>query len=218
MRYPDEDPIIFDVADDPEPAPVKGARTSSVVEILHPLARSEEPAKPEAASESEVLPTPARRLSWFQRSLLVAGALAIIALTFVSGIYFGSYWQSVQPAENPADNVAGPIDARVGKEPDGPRSVSSDQNRSDLVPDENTPPAFDKLTPARSAVRRRHVRPRTTFAAYHPRFLFAADRPRPRPIRPPFWVSDFVPTTLVIYVKNGEVKTRIESWAPTGYK
>ena len=49
--------------------------------------------------------------------------------------------------------------------------------------------------------------------------LFAAERPRRRPlIRPKFWVSDFVPTTLIIYVDKGEIKTRIEPQLTADYK
>jgi hypothetical protein len=51
-----------------------------------------------------------------------------------------------------------------------------------------------------------------------PQPLIAVRPPPRRLLGSTLWVSDFVPTTLVIYIENGEIKTRIVPQLNAGYK
>jgi hypothetical protein len=60
-------------------------------------------------------------------------------------------------------------------------------------------------------MRPRRVHARVFQSVYRPRRFVALPRPR-------LIVSNFVPTTLIIYIDNGEIKTRIEPQLTAGYK
>lgn len=151
--------------------------------------------------------------------MVVGGALALVALGLGSGIYFDSFVPSAPPPENPSHNLAySSIADNAEDEPAEPQSSTDKDNDSDLVPDEDTPSVFNVPTPARATPRRRPIRRRVSAARYRPQFSLATDRRPPRLIHPQFWVSDFRPTTLVIYVENGQVKTRVEPWPRSGNK
>jgi len=208
LRAPDDEPIIFDVADDAEPA-----KPAKVFETLRPLAIWEDPTK-----KSLFPAEPPQRGSRTRLAMVFGGACALLALGIGSGIYLESFWPNVAPAENPSHNLAYSADANVEDEPAEPQSSTDNTNDSDLVPDEDTPSVFNVPTPARTTVRRRSARPRVSLVRHRPRFSLATDRRPPRLIHPQFWVSDFKPTTLVIYVENGQVKTRVEPWTRSDNK
>lgn len=224
MPSPNEEFDEFILVDDSEPRPGHVVRPSGIVEILKPVARPEEPAKAEPAvvasvprtvpSSPSARPT-AHGLSWFHRSLVIGGAIAIVVITFLGGVFFGSNNPPAKPtvesadtAANPSDTVAGPRDEALN---DRPETMWNDFDPSGLVPDEDSASTSDEPATDRSVVKRKHARPRRRLA-YRRHVLFAADRPRRQPLRPQLWVSDFIPTTLVIFVENGEVKTRTEPW------
>jgi hypothetical protein len=209
LKPPKENPIVFDVADDAEPAAVKGARPTGVVQILRPLAGPTEAAKHEGPSETGMLPVAAYSHSGPRPLIVAVVAVTIIAITFVSGTYFGRYWPSARPIEVRVNDVVNTDDASVDLPPDASLTDQDDKYRSDLVPDEDSPSSSAVLTSVRPVTRRKFTRPRRTFVAY--------GRPR-RPLRSTFWMSDFTPTTLVIYIENGEIKTRIEPHLAAGYK
>lgn len=219
MRSQDDEPIFLDIADAPEPTeprPINLARPSGVVEILQPLAHPEEPAEPEAvavsAPDRPVARQPSRSNGW----LAVVGAIAVVVL--VLGLFLGRSDPALKIVQQPADNVVEPVDEGENDEPDGLPNAADETDPADLIPDENAPPSIDKPAVVRSVVKRRFARTRPRLAAYRRRVLFAAERPRRRLLRAQFWVSDFVPTTLVIYVEKGEIKTRIEPQITAGFR
>jgi hypothetical protein len=171
-----------------EPARVASLRFRGQVEVLRPLASWDGPAD---------AGPPVSRLPWFQRSLAVVGGLAVIALMFLSAIFFGMYDQPAEPSVGLSDPATdhGPMRTERPLKPD-------------IFAAQNSTPAGDELPQVRSIVKPRSERPRVQVAAY---------RPRRQSRRPPV-VPRFVPTTLVIYAENGEIKKRIEPRLSAVYK
>ena len=209
MRIPDESLDDFNISAAPNPAGPPAARRvrpSGLVEVVRPLVRLEDFAKSEAAAESALLPPGAsggpQRLSWFHQSLAVCGSFALIALFLVAGLFIGI-------SERPTGPAPGSSDVAMSRQPDDMFTSAEEPFNSDRFADENSPSVSDELRVVRPAARRMHARPRLSLAVY---------RPRRRPLPPQYVVSQFVPTTLVIYAENGEIKTRIEPWLTAGYK
>lgn len=219
MLTPDEEPIILDVAD--EPRLVDFPRASGVVEVLKPIARAAERPVPEP---SEPVGAAAKQPSRSNRTPIAASALVTIALVAVAAIYFATRRPgpdiardipAAAPAEPRSENNTAP---EIANAPDDDATDTDDPEvelvpRADEAPDSN-------FVPARPMVTRRRARPHRP-PAYIPRRrrpLFAAERPPQRPLfRPKLWISDFVPTTLVIYIDKGQVKTRVEPQFATNY-
>jgi hypothetical protein len=194
-----------------EPPPLKSVHLTGEVEIVKPLATSYDFAKRKADGAS--LRTGRHRLSWFHRSLAVAGSFALIALILGTGIFIRLYGPPAKLAENHTDTVAGPSDVATNEQPERLQVPDEEQTSSDLLPESNSPFAFSGPSPARSVAHRRSVARRPK-----PRLLLAVYRPRHFAPRPQFVVSSFFPTTLDIYIENGEIKTRIEPWLTAAYK
>jgi hypothetical protein len=179
--------------DAPKPAGPPPVRVflhpSGRVEVLKPVVRSkdfaERPAAIAAPSGEAIL------ASWGRRSLAVACAFAVLVLVFAAGILIGSYYPHVEPLGSQADvvqqseNLAAPAKADLTDS-----SISTD-----------SPLISDAPTVLRSVINRGPAKLRVLRAVYRPR----------RTARPPqITFTGFVPTTLVIYAVNGEIKTRIE--------
>jgi hypothetical protein len=188
MRVPEESLDDFrniDAVRKPAaPPPVKFLRPSGRFEVLKPLARPNDLGRPDG--------TPAaRRLSWYHRSVAFSVGLAVIAL--IVGIVAGIY-APPEPAGFQSDLV-------MDRQPDDMPAFSKEPEGTAPLPATNASSAFDKPYAVRSTARRRLSRPSFRYSSYRPR----------RFIRPSLFVmSSFVPTTLIIYIENGEIKSRIE--------
>jgi hypothetical protein len=231
LQSPEEKPIFLDIAEAPEqtePSPAKSVRPSGMVEVLKPLARGEDSAKPLERSEETTRPDTAvggsnsspdeHGFSWFRGLFVVVGALGIIAAIVAGGIYLEGYRPALEPAGNTAG--IGPVEASVDQESESALTFPDDSAAADLDRDRETTRVFEVRSAVRPVARRTHAGQRRSATAYRrPHALFAARRPPPRRLLgSTLWVSDFVPTTLVIYIENGEIKTRIVPQLDAGYK
>src|SRR5687767_10292493 len=136
-------------------------------------------------------------LSWLRRSLAVASVLAIITL-IVLGVLSAVFIlvDSPSPRADVPTTEPSPEDLEQTDETLNFHSFSE----ANLAP----------VTTGRSNVRRRRSRPRIRANGYKSR---RPNRP-PHRLRKPL-VPLFMPTTLVIYIEDGVIKTRIEPWQQT---
>ena len=250
MRIPSDnlDDFKTGAARKPEEPPVpKSVQLTGEVEVLRPLAISEDHVKHEASAVGASRRSRSR-FSWFHRSLALGGGLAVIALILGTGVLVRIYRSPVEPVSGPSyvakSEQPQTLDQQPADlpEPTSPREepTTSDIIPTDIAPEANWSRTFDRPRVTRSTVRskpRTAERPKTAVTSVAPQapktdsasttssspkagVLFAtspAPPPPPPPRhtlpRPQFIVSDFTPTTLVIYVENGVVKTRIEPWS-----
>lgn len=172
-------------------------RPTGEVEIVKPLALGAQPAKRSAVTDGISVSPAWPRFTWFHRSLVFGGGLALIAVIFLSAIFTAISDRSAEIAIGSAgtSGYAGdaPVDDILISE-EGPAS-------SDIFNTAPKPPAIRKRRTFRSVAKRKRTRLRIERIAYRPRLR----APKPQPV-----VSDFVPTTLIIYPENGEIKCRIE--------
>ena len=152
-------------------------------------------------------------LSWFHRSLIVGGSLTVVALVIWTSALLGVRRPPAEPPVNFADTFVTSGDVAANEQPEQFTTPLEEQTSSDLSPESSSPFAFREARHARSVA---HFR--TAARRSKPRLLLAAYRPHRFTVLPQFMVSSFVPTTLVIYVENGLVKTRIEPWLTASYK
>jgi hypothetical protein len=194
MRKPDDSLADFIVGPLPiveAPLPVLLRRTGEI-EVLKPLAVWEHPVK--------LVPATAQfRFSWFHRSLAVGGGLAMIALVLLSAIFIGV-----------SDQKASEVGDIAYIEVTDENAVSDQLTSSDIFSIPEREPAT-----AEPAARRRRT-------AFVPR---VRQRIRPKAVRrpvpesePQVTIAKFSPTTMIIYIENGVVKSRIEPWnRPVSY-
>jgi hypothetical protein len=182
----------------PDPPIFKELSLTGEVEVLKPL----------AVYEGVVKGTSGHWFSWFHRSLAVGGAFAAAVLVFVSGVYIGLFGLPVELPEN-SNSAVGPVEVEADQPANDVAALLNEPDDSDLFSEEASPLASNEPGPSRSVVRHRRFRPHTLFAAYRARRLAH---------RPQLAVSDFAPTTLIIYAENGEIKQRIEPWLTAGYR
>ena len=178
------------------------------IEVLEPLAHSEDFINDEAVTGTFASDAP-RPFSWFHRTLALGGALAIIAF-LGAGLLIRLYRPTVEPV--------GP----VGVASDQPGAISTPPDVSE-IPDGfspiNTPFAFNGFP----IVPRKAPKPRRV-SSHASRNVYQPQRHVPNPQitalvpRQQLIVSDFVPTTLIIYIENGEIKTRVEPQLTAAYK
>ncbi|MGH9821250.1 MAG: hypothetical protein ACRD43_13875, partial [Pyrinomonadaceae bacterium] len=201
MRIPDESLEDFmtgmTVAPKPaDPPPsLKPVRFSGKVELLKPAVPSEIAERALAVISPFVAPGPLTRThrpSGFYRSLGVVGTVAIIALVLASSIFIGTYRSDVEPATTPS-NVG------LDQQPEGILTSPDEPDLSGPSTPASSPLVSDEPRAVRSVRKRSPVR--VLRAGYRPRRAVRAHK---------IIVTNFVPTTLVIYPENGEIKTRIE--------
>jgi len=208
MRIPNESLDDFMTRlREPEPAEPPPVRVvlhpTGTIEVLRPVVLSEDLVEPaEAMNTPLVRPSASGEAilaSWGRRSLAVAGALAVILLVLISGIFIGINYQRAESIGTGNDLVLDqqPADDRRSETPD--LTSPSSSTISPLVSDE--PRAVRSV--------RRPILAKVRRAVYRPR----------RSVRPQqIMVTGFVPTTLVIYAEKGQIKTRIEPQLVSGYK
>ena len=216
MQKPDESLDEYIVKPEPElakvpPSPVS-LRFTGEVEVLRPLARWEHPVKLVAASDETFLSAaPPYRMSWFHRSLAVGGGLAMAVLVLASAMFIGISDPSEAPDLARVGSNADPSDFPVYQPIYQRQMASEDTLASDIFDIPNGDLATSRsvrrsaFRTGRSAVRssaRRHA----TNAPIRLQHAPHAD----------IVISQFAPTTLVIYVENGAVKSRIEPWLVAG--
>jgi hypothetical protein len=179
-----DDYVVGPVPETEPPLPVLLRRTGEI-EVLRPLAVWEHPVK--------LVPVASPyRFSWFHRSLAVGGGLAMIALVLLSAIFIGI-------SDQRASEVGDIAYIEVNDENASPDQLTSSDIFS--IPDQ------DQAT-SQPAARSR----RTAFAPrVRPRTQPAAARTQPQP-EPQLTIAKFSPTTMIIYIENGVIKSRIEPW------
>jgi len=101
---------------------------------------------------------------------------------------------------DPVDTAGVPSDAATNQQPEDSATRIEEPLNTDILAVRNSPPAGNELGPLRSTAKPGLERPGVQLSAH---------RPRRQPRRAQL-VTRFVPTTLVIYAENGEIKTRIE--------
>ncbi|MEQ1762262.1 MAG: hypothetical protein ABL984_03850 [Pyrinomonadaceae bacterium] len=176
-------------------------RPTGEVEVLSPLALDQASAQ---TPNGLLLQRGAPRISWFHRSLIFGGgAAAAIVIIFLSALFIAVSEPSDIAAVDGIDNSGYPLDAEIDDSPAGVLPESTDIFTSAI-----SPLVFGELRTLRPVVRSRRVLPRVQRAVYIPR----RRSPKPAP------VTEFVPTTLIIYAENGEIKTRIEPNLTAAFK
>lgn len=207
MRIPREslDDFIRATAPKPEPQPpAKYVRLTGEIEVLKPLATWDGVVKPNAAAfwRGQVA---WYRLSAFHRSLATGGVVALMALMLGSAVFLRTDRSPIEQVMVTGDITDQPLPTELSP------TVEPDL-KSDLLTADDVPSTFEAPKSQRLAINRRAVGslrphiPNRTFTA-------AIQRARHQLPNSQFWVSQFVPTTLVIFVEKGEIKTRTEPQA-----
>ena len=211
MRKPNDSLDDFVVKPAPEisaePPRRAVVRLTGEVEVLKPLARWEHPVKlVRAVEESSLRPAP-HRLSWFHRSLALGGGLAAIALVLTSAIVIGI---SDSPSDSlvavPANHDAAASEVREENAP----APADEPLESDIF---ISPVQVSK---SRGNARRNRARAGRVYATRplnRTPVRVASRVAAKKPAVPMQLVSKFTPTTLVIYIEDGVIRTRTEPWA-----
>jgi|GEM_PF-2061004 len=188
-------------------------RFTGEFEVLKPLVNSEEFAEHLAAiNVTSVSPTP--EVPWFlgfRRSLPLVGSFAMVVLILASGIFIGTYRPSAESVDKQSD-VA--VDQQSEDTLANPDQQPGDilglvSNLSIPSTPAGSPSVSDEPHAVRSVIRPGSPGPRVLRAVYRSRRITR---------RPQITMTDFVPTTLIIYAENGEIKTRIEPQLTSSYK
>lgn len=197
MRYPNESLEEYRARklkpiDPPEEVALE---FTGETEVLKPLAYWEGPAKKESGSST--LRSTWYWFSWFHRSLALGGALALVTFVVGTGLYLAMYGPPASSDPDVAElGVKQPLADLLTPE--------AQPSSSDISTADDSPYLFDDVKTEPAPVKRSISRPRAG------RVVFRATRTAREPLHPQMWVSQFVPTTLIIYVENGEIKSRIE--------
>ena len=186
-------------------------RFTGEFEVLKPLVSSEEFAEHLAAINAMAVP-PTERVPWFsgfRRSLPLVGSFAMVALILALGIFIGTYRPPVESVDRQSDIA---VDQQSENNPANP-----DQQPGDIlglasnlsIPSDPASSPSDEPRVVRSVIRPGIPRSRVLSSVFRPRRITR---------RPQIMMTDFVPTTLIIYAENGEIKTRIEPQLTSSYK
>ena len=168
------------------------------VEVLSPLQLDQAPPK---TANGLLLQHGAPRISWFHRSLIFGGgAVAAIAIIFLSAVFVAVNDPSDRAAVDGVDTPSYQSDAI-----DDSLAPVEETAATDIFTSAIESQVFGELRTLRPVVRPRI--PQVQRAAYVPRRT-----------SPPVQLPAFVPTTLVIYVENGEIKNRIEPTLSGAFK
>jgi len=184
-----------------DPPSTVSLRPTGEVEVLNPLPLDQPHAK---TANGLLLQQGAPRISWFHRSLIFGGgAVAAIVIIFLSAVFIAvsepADRASVEGVDTPKFESDASIDDRL---------VTDDEPAmADVPASEAEPQVLGELLVARPVISSKQNTPRIQRSAFIPRRTPAAEQ---RPA--------FVPTTLIIYPENGEIKTRIEPSLSAAYK
>jgi hypothetical protein len=213
MRVPDEN--LDDFKRKPElmpdgPAQHAPLKFTGEIEVLKPLARWEGFKKGEANGGKESDPAVWYWLSWFHRSLAMSAALSVITFLLGTGLYIAVYGPPSGLTEKTSDIGVSSDDLAVDAQPsDNDLTPTGPPGVSDPLTAANSPFLFKETDNKHSVVKHRPTAQHAPHI-FHQHFAITSDRSRYQPLHPQFWVSQFFPTTLIIYIERGEVKTRIE--------
>jgi hypothetical protein len=217
MRVPDEN--LDDFKSKPELMPDGPAQHASLkftgeVEILKPLARWDGIKTGETAPGNEPDSSVWFWLSWFHRSLAMGAALSVITFVLGTGIYIAVYGPPSGLTPNASDISVSADDEAMDRQTDNDLAPTGTPDVSDSLPDADS--TFDFSVPHEKPIVLKHrtTAQHVTHVAYR-RVQLPSSRSPHQQLRPQFWVSQFVPTTLIIYIDHGEVKTRIEPQTTT---
>ena len=206
MRFPDErlDDFQLDPAQElAGPPQAVALRFTGETEVVKPLARYERFVKSKAAPVEPAVIAAPHQPSRFPRWLAAAGTVAIIALIAAAGFMIANYRPRVEPV--------GPVDVAADQPPAAASTPADEPAESDIMSAADPTSTLGEFPAGRDeAARPRREPPHVFRSTIRPRRHLL---PRPR-----FIVSDFVPTTLIIYIENGAIKTRIEPQPTVAYK
>ena len=194
MRRPDEalDDFTFRPTEkSAEPPKAVTLYFAGEVERLRPLGRAESlpDANPDPSTGNPFRRQTPNRFSLFQSAMAAAAALGIMLVVFLSAVFIG---------------MSDPAASRGIAEADGPLVVDESLTAEIINPETLTarsyPLAIDDFgfvrQTASRVTARRFQRPTHT-----------TRRPLPKP---QITKTTFVPTTLIIFAEDGEIKSRIE--------
>ncbi len=216
MQKPSDDFVVKAEETKTEPPRPVYVRFTGEVEVLKPLEGWAGPVKV-AASETFALPEP-NGLSWFHRSLVASGAFALGSVILASAVFIGMYDGAVKQTGDPAEVV----ELATGVQSDDRLLPAEGPLASEIFTTESSEPTVaNSVTSSEFRNRHRTFRirkaPRSAFkSSARPGVRFDAYGQPSQPRRSPLIVSAFVPTTLIIYIENGEIKTRIEPQLTAG--
>ena len=177
------------------------------VTILKPLARSKDLVRTEVTRRNVYSPNTDRNAWLSLRALSIGGvSLAVLVTTILCGLFFAM-----------PDSASGTLAASNGNSNDRlvKRSPRPPKEPGTFVPFpvRNASPSSTDLGPAYEVVNAM-LKP----ARSRPSTIAAVYQARPHLRRPGLVMSNFVPTTLIIYPENGVIKTRIEPQLTALYK
>ena len=204
MQKPQESLDDFLNSIEPQPASPPSTvslRPTGEVEVLSPLALDQASAR---TANGLLLQHGAPRISWFHRSLIFGGgAVAAFAIIFLSAVFIAISEPSDRASVVGVDTSGYPSDEPID---DSLAPVDEPATATDILTSAIASQVFGELPTVRPVVRTQRSDPQAHRSAYIPRTS--------RPAR----VPSFVPTTLIIYPENGEIKTRIEPTLTAAYK
>ena len=203
MRVPKESLDEFvcraDTNEMPPPPPAVSPRRSGDITVLKPLVRWEDFEKAKAAHDKKLRWPVLSQLSFFHRSIAVSGVGAFLAFILLMSVYIGFYAQPVEPA----------VDLIAGRQKKRPVTPPKARNPFDHLAVSSSPAVLDEPVVPAIVLRRRPARPHVIRADYRVHRVIH---------RPQLAMNKFVPTTLIIFVEKGEVKSRIEPQLTAAYK
>jgi hypothetical protein len=213
MRVPDENLDDFKGKPEPTPdgpAPHAPLKFTGEIEILKPIARWEGAKKSKAATAGKESDSSVWFwLTWFHRSLAMGAALSVITFLLGTGIYIAVYGPPSGLNQNTSDTDVSLDDLATDRQSDNELTPTGSPGASDRLPAADSTFNFDVPHEDRIVVKHRSIARHSTLIPYK-RVQLASNRSPHQQLRPQFWVSQFVPTTLIIYIDHGEVKTRVE--------
>lgn len=175
-------------------------RPTGEIQVLKPLELESTPAQ-----NALLLRHGAPRISWFHRSLIFGGgSVAAITLIFLSAVLIGINDPADRAAVDDMDIPSGLSHIEIGDT----RGTDEVSELNDIFVADAEAIVSGELGKLQPAVRSIRTRPRVNRAPH----VRSHRVPRIRK------TIDFVPTTLVIYPENGEIKSRIEPNLTAGYK
>lgn len=204
MQKPQESLDDFLKSIEPKPLTAPSAvslRPTGEVEVLSPLPLDQAPAK---TANGLLLQHGAPRISWFHRSLIFGGAAAAaVMIVFLSAVFIAMNERSERASADGVETPNYASDTSI----DETSAPVDETATADIFTSAIESQVFGELRAIRPVVRSKRSIPQVRRAAFVPRRT-------PRPAH----VPAFVPTTLVIYVEDGEIKNRIEPTLSAAFK